>query len=181
MNSKYAAGPTVVVYEQLVPTKKKVQKKGKTAIQNLLWGDEFDLLDETDGDWVRVKVRVGQGATIKPGWIKKSEYQDDPLLEVTFVDIGQGDGSLVITPDRDRHRRQKSGRFQIRFTAQGQAQSDSRGSATVCKRLHGKKRSQDLRRIDPESRISTHPIHNGSRSPNAMNRRKPPRPLPWRL
>ena len=100
MNAKYAGPPDVVVFEKLVPDKKNPgKKKGKTAIQNLLWGDALDLQEETDGEWVRVKVRVGQGSQRKLGWVKRSEIQDEPLLEVTFVDIGQGDGSLVITPD----------------------------------------------------------------------------------
>lgn len=98
MNKKYAGCPTVVVYEKLV-TDKKGRKKGKTAIQNLLWGDALDMLDDTDGDWVRVKVRVGEAAVRKTGWMLRSEIQDEPLLEATFVDIGQGDGSLLITPD----------------------------------------------------------------------------------
>lgn len=100
MNTKYAGRPTAVVFEQLIRDKKHPgRKKGKTAIQHLLWGDAFDVQEETDGEWVRIKVRVGQGSQRKFGWVKRSEIQDEPLLEVTFIDIGQGDGSLVITPD----------------------------------------------------------------------------------
>jgi len=34
--------------------------------------------------------------------MKKSEIQAEPVLEVTFVDIGQGDGCLMIMPDKDK-------------------------------------------------------------------------------
>ncbi len=31
--------------------------------------------------------------------MKRSDLQDERLLEVNFVDIGQGDGTFIVTPD----------------------------------------------------------------------------------
>lgn len=61
-------------------------------IQQLIWGDFVQRLTEDDGDWTKVRSR---GHT---GWLKKSEIQEDRLLEINFVDIGQGDGAFIVTP-----------------------------------------------------------------------------------
>ena len=34
------------------------------------------------------------------GWVHKSMIQDNALLEVNFVDVGQGDGCFIVAPDR---------------------------------------------------------------------------------
>ena len=60
--------------------------------QQLIWGDFVQRLNEDDGDWTKVRSR---GQT---GWLKKIEVQDERLLEINFVDIGQGDGAFIVTP-----------------------------------------------------------------------------------
>ena len=52
-------------------------------------------IEEKNG-WVKVRSRGDNG------WIKTSEVQKERILEVNFVDIGQGDGCHVVMPD-DRH------------------------------------------------------------------------------
>jgi beta-lactamase superfamily II metal-dependent hydrolase len=93
MKARYAAGPTAIVYKD--ENGKKSQKK----LIQLLWGDLVDLREEPSGDYARVGVRIDEGTKIHSGWMKKSDIQSDPVLEVTFVDIGQGDGCLLILPD----------------------------------------------------------------------------------
>ena len=66
--------------------------KKKKKVQHLLWGDWMKVL-ENDGDWVKVHSRGSDG------WIEASNVQDTRLLEVNFVDIGQGDGCFIVTPD----------------------------------------------------------------------------------
>jgi beta-lactamase superfamily II metal-dependent hydrolase len=63
-----------------------------TKRQQLIWGDFVSRLNEDDGEWTKVRSR---GQT---GWIKKTELQEERLLEVNFVDIGQGDGAFLVTP-----------------------------------------------------------------------------------
>src|SRR5215204_6954874 len=86
--------------------------------QQLLWGDFVRFLGEESGDWVRVRRRN------EAGWIRRDQLQDKRLLEVNFVDVGQGDGAFVVTPDDqfllidagvgDNMRRFLSWRFNLR-------------------------------------------------------------------
>jgi beta-lactamase superfamily II metal-dependent hydrolase len=66
---------------------------GGTKTQQLIWGDFVTLLAEDDGEWTKVRSRR------TTGWMKKSTLQQERLLEVNFVDIGQGDGTFIVTPD----------------------------------------------------------------------------------
>ncbi|HEY7875380.1 MAG TPA: MBL fold metallo-hydrolase [Actinomycetota bacterium] len=61
-------------------------------IQHLLWGDFVGLLGPVDGEWSKVRAR---GET---GWMKTEELQKNRLLELNFVDVGQGDGCFIVTP-----------------------------------------------------------------------------------
>ena len=61
--------------------------------QQLLWGDFVNLLGGEDGDWVEVR---GRGEN---GWMHRDDLQDERLLEVSFVDVGQGDGAFLVTPE----------------------------------------------------------------------------------
>ncbi|MES2796612.1 MAG: MBL fold metallo-hydrolase [Bacteroidota bacterium] len=64
------------------------------VLNKLLWGDLVVVLDEISvPSFTKIKCR---GAV---GWVKSNKLQANKLLEVCFVDVGQGDGSLVITPD----------------------------------------------------------------------------------
>jgi len=58
----------------------------------LLWGDRVRVL-ETQGDRAKVQARGQQG------WIPGSALGDQGLLEVYVIDVGQGDGVLMRTPD----------------------------------------------------------------------------------
>lgn len=67
---------------------------GKTKI-HLLWGDHVDVIRK-NGDHSEVWSRG------RKGFIENSFLGDESLLEVYFIDVGQGDGVLIRTPD-DRH------------------------------------------------------------------------------
>lgn len=67
---------------------------GSRKIQQLIWGDYVLLLGPADGaGWLQVKSRG------EIGWMKPDDLQDERLLEISFVDIGQGDGTFIVTPD----------------------------------------------------------------------------------
>jgi len=72
---------------------KPIVKTSKNAINHLILGDYIKYLDETDGEWVRVRSRGNNG------WIKEEWLTENRLLEINFVDIGQGDGCHIVTPD----------------------------------------------------------------------------------
>lgn len=66
--------------------------KSYTSEQSLIWGD---LVQITKRGPKRSEVRV-RGSE---GKMDTDDLTDEPLLEVYFIDVGQGDGVLVRTPD----------------------------------------------------------------------------------
>ena len=85
--ARFAAYPSAVVYS------KPNTSATRNAVKHLLWGDWLSLRQGTIGKWQKVRAR---GVT---GWMHKDGIQKHRLLEVNFVDIGQRDGSFVVTPD----------------------------------------------------------------------------------
>lgn len=100
---RFAGYPSAVVFEK---------PNGKKAVQHLLWGafiqdkgerkGTYQAKDvhgvKRSGKYVRVHIRGHKDDR----WIREHEIQDERCLEVIFVDIGQGDGCLVVTPE-DKH------------------------------------------------------------------------------
>lgn len=74
------------------PTAFAHESPGGKKVQHALWGDFVRLLGGDQGEWVEVRVR-GEN-----GWMRKKDLQEERILEVNFVDIGQGDGCFVVTP-----------------------------------------------------------------------------------
>ncbi len=69
----------------------------KKVVTHLLWGDGVEFVDD---QIVSGRRKVRARGRDKTGWIKVSEIQRaDPLLELYFIDVGQGDGVLIRTPD----------------------------------------------------------------------------------
>jgi beta-lactamase superfamily II metal-dependent hydrolase len=60
----------------------------------LLWGDRVEVLEE-QGDRVKVRARGRENI----GWVDRSALGGKPLLELYMIDVGQGDGILVKTPN----------------------------------------------------------------------------------
>ena len=86
MAIKYVSEDTAPMY---------VGATGNSKRLELLWGDRVDVLETGT---LRSKVR----ARGKNGFVSNSVLGDESLLEVYFIDVGQGDGVLIRTPD-DRH------------------------------------------------------------------------------
>ena len=77
----------------------------KEAVRQVLWGDwlsidEDRLNDGMGADWL--PVRWGR---TKELYIKKKDTIDKRPLEVIFVDVGQGDGAVLITPETSKKER----------------------------------------------------------------------------
>lgn len=70
---------------------KETKDGGKTEAW-LLWGDHVRVV-QTSGGFSNVKARA------KEGWIPNSVLADEGLLELYVIDVGQGDGVLMRTPD----------------------------------------------------------------------------------
>lgn len=66
-------------------------------VQHLIFGDYIKIIDlEISSDRIKVKSRGIEG------WININSIQKNRILEVNFIDIGQGDGCHLVTPD-DKH------------------------------------------------------------------------------
>ncbi|WP_265563756.1 ComEC/Rec2 family competence protein [Sphingomicrobium arenosum] len=77
---------------------------GKNERQ-VLWGDFLRLApgESANGTSEKVKVQWGGGGTILE--IERRHVTPQRPLEIIFVDVGQGDGSVLITPERDSDER----------------------------------------------------------------------------
>lgn len=110
------AAPLKTAYAVYPSVKMKGYRKDKRTgemkfviLKELLFGDylkpylkgnkyEIKTITERNKDVEYVKVRA-RGID---GYIKEDEMQAKRILEVNFVDVGQGDGCHIVTPD-DKH------------------------------------------------------------------------------
>lgn len=83
---KYINKNTAKLYRRDNPDKEFIE---------LLWGDSVKLLDNQT---VNGKLLVRSRACT--GFVNAADVGDTSLLEIYFIDVGQGDGILVVTPDR---------------------------------------------------------------------------------
>lgn len=65
----------------------------RKKVKQLLWGDFLNIEEEAAGGWARVKWGPDRY------WVRQEDCQDERPLEVVFVDVGQGDGCLLVTPE----------------------------------------------------------------------------------
>ncbi len=84
----FAAFSSVKIYKEATE---------KAWKQHLLFGDYIQIKDlEVKNNRVLAKSRNSKG------WIEIAGLQKERILEVNFIDIGQGDGCHIVTPD-DQH------------------------------------------------------------------------------
>lgn len=89
-SNKFIGYPEAVIYEQNPELTGK-----KNAVKKTLWGDSVELLTGSSQLYQEVKCR---GVS---GWTEKSLLQDNQILEINFIDVGQGDGVFVVTPKNE--------------------------------------------------------------------------------
>ena len=97
---RFAGYPSAIAFET---------PDGEKPVQHLLWGAFIQDKGEKKGNYAVKDVhgveQTGQYLRChiqgrrKDCWIREHETQHERLLEVIFVDIGQGDGALIVTPD----------------------------------------------------------------------------------
>lgn len=79
----------------------KVVDDAGDEVQHLIWGDWVRVEDPPHptpppaAGLVRVRAR---GVS---GWMDPQDLQEERIVEIVFVDVGQGDGCLLVTPDDD--------------------------------------------------------------------------------
>ena len=69
------------------------------AVAELLWGDRVRLELNRDGSIREENGRARARARGRFGWIDRAHLGTRPLLELYFIDVGQGDGVLIRTPN----------------------------------------------------------------------------------
>jgi beta-lactamase superfamily II metal-dependent hydrolase len=96
--SKYAVkGNTNYAFATYPDAKIYKESTGSKWGNHLLFGDYIRILDTTI-----VNGRVKARSRNTTGWVKVGSLQKNRILEVNFIDIGQGDGCHIVTPD-DQH------------------------------------------------------------------------------
>jgi beta-lactamase superfamily II metal-dependent hydrolase len=74
-------------------------------LNELLFGDYIKLYLK-NGNYIEENIGKGKYIKViarkKPGYVLTTEIQTDRILEVNFIDVAQGDGCHVVTPD-DEH------------------------------------------------------------------------------
>ncbi len=84
-NYTFAEYPSAKIYKEAT---------GGSWRQHLIFGDYITILDlEIENNRVKVRSRNTEG------WMNTKDLQPERVLEVNFVDIGQGDGCHIVTPD----------------------------------------------------------------------------------
>jgi beta-lactamase superfamily II metal-dependent hydrolase len=62
--------------------------------QQVIWGDHITVKAETPEDgWIPVHARNADG------YLRAGDIQPKRLLELNFIDVGQGDSCFIVTPD----------------------------------------------------------------------------------
>jgi len=64
--------------------------------KHLFWGDTIEILGEEIYGFLKVSSRD------ETGWIKKTETQENPILDLIFLDVGQGDSCIIVTPEDEK-------------------------------------------------------------------------------
>jgi beta-lactamase superfamily II metal-dependent hydrolase len=85
----YAASTLVKVFEQ---------RSGKKEVANLFLGEWMKVLDEHISETTRIHVRYRGGE----GYVEPADLTRTRHLEIFFIDVSQGDGILIQTPEDRR-------------------------------------------------------------------------------
>jgi len=70
-----------------------------TKVRQVLWGDWLKISREMDDDWLEIEWGPNS-ASPEFLYIPKDHTTDIRPLEIVFLDVGQGDGAVLITPER---------------------------------------------------------------------------------
>lgn len=108
LKTAFAAFPSVKL--MYFTTDKKTKKQKFSFKKELLFGDYIKPYLTAGGEYETVKVQQSKKtvtyikvrARNADGYVKQEDLQPNRILEVNFIDVGQGDGCHIATPD-DQH------------------------------------------------------------------------------
>jgi beta-lactamase superfamily II metal-dependent hydrolase len=76
-----------------------VEADRTTKFRQVLWGDFLTVLGEEPDGFLRIRW-APNSPTPRDVFIHKDDTVERRPLEIIFVDVGQGDGAVLITPER---------------------------------------------------------------------------------
>lgn len=71
---------------------------GSKKFRQVLWGD-FLRIDSETGDWLKIIWAPNDPDKRREVFIPKAHTVETRPLEIIFLDVGQGDGAVLITPE----------------------------------------------------------------------------------
>lgn len=77
----------------------------KTKVRHVLWGDFLDVESEEPDGWLKVVWAKKDPEKRRDLFIPKAHTSEQRPLEIIFLDVGQGDGAVLVTPERGEHER----------------------------------------------------------------------------
>lgn len=77
----------------------------KKKVRQVLWGDFLDVESEEPDGWLKVVWARRDPAKKRELFIPKAQTVERRPLEIIFVDVGQGDGAVLITPETGANER----------------------------------------------------------------------------
>ena len=99
----FAVYPSVNLYSYKTDSKTKIKKI--KFLKQLIYGDYIkpEIVNNTFVEVIeKGKTYIKARARNSNGYILSTDIQAERVLEVNFVDVGQGDGCHIVTPD-DKH------------------------------------------------------------------------------
>ena len=63
-------------------------------VNHVLLGSQLEVIGEQDNFFLVDSLGKGTG-----GWVNKEDVRNTPVLKIFFVDVGQGDGAIVESPE----------------------------------------------------------------------------------
>src|SRR5919108_748145 len=62
----------------------------------MIYGEEVEMLGASENNRTKARFRGDIG------WVNDRDLMDKPVLEIYFIDVGQGDSTFVVTPARKK-------------------------------------------------------------------------------
>jgi beta-lactamase superfamily II metal-dependent hydrolase len=72
----------------------------KTKVRQVLWGDFLDVEGRAQNGWLKVIWARRDPDRMRELYIPADHTVERRPLEIVFLDVGQGDGAVIITPER---------------------------------------------------------------------------------
>ncbi|MBU0582915.1 MAG: hypothetical protein KKB66_08170 [Alphaproteobacteria bacterium] len=93
---KTAAGKTIKTYL--------FKANRSTKVREVLWGDFLKVTGESADGWLEIEWAAGRDS-VEKSFIPKAHTSETRPLEIIFLDVGQGDGAVLIAPEADQSER----------------------------------------------------------------------------